>query len=305
MADAKILRIYLDDTPRERAERGDFNIINKIRNVFEARDFRVDLCANSEAERQKSATRRGYSLFHMDDPFHPRALTMRKAYFYPFWRIENSAKRWEWKIAKTPFDPTKISDKAATQFTNNWRKKLFTDLPEDTTGQGIVYIPLQGRLLEQRSFQHASPIEMIKTTLFHEPDRDIVIGLHPGEVYLPEEIDTLKALVDKNPRLTLSSAPMQDLLVKCDYVVTQNSSVVLWGFFLKKPAVLFAEIDFNHLTANIGKIGAEMAIRQAPDMTADYDRYLCWFLRDTAINGGSDQVEDQILKAVQNHGWKI
>ena len=95
MADAKILRIYLDETPLVRAQRGNFNLVNKIISVFEAHEYRVELKRNSAAERAKSATRRGYSLFHMDEPFHPRALTLRKAYYYPFWRIEDSAQRWE------------------------------------------------------------------------------------------------------------------------------------------------------------------------------------------------------------------
>jgi len=305
MAEAKILRIYLNDAPRSRAERGEFNIINKIRNAFEAHDFRVELRKNSNAERLKSATRRGYSLFHMDDPFHPRALTMRKAYFYPFWRIENSAKRWEWSIAKALFDPASVDEKIAKQFCDFWRSKLFKDLPGGNNTQGIVYIPLQGRILEQRSFQFASPVEMIKSVLVHDQVRDIVIGLHPAETYLPEELDTIKALIDTNPRLLLSKARTQDLLVACDYVVTENSSTAMFGFFLKKPAVLFAKIDFNHIAANVGDLGAEMAIRSAPDMNVDYDKYLCWFLRETAINGGSEIVEEQILKAVRRHGWQV
>jgi hypothetical protein len=35
----------------------------------------------------------------MGDPNHPRALMLRRSYFYPFWHIETSARRWEWTIA--------------------------------------------------------------------------------------------------------------------------------------------------------------------------------------------------------------
>ncbi len=39
MAEAKILRIYLDDTPRKSAEAGKFNIFNKIRTPLKAAGF--------------------------------------------------------------------------------------------------------------------------------------------------------------------------------------------------------------------------------------------------------------------------
>lgn len=305
MAEAKILRIYLSDIPRKRAERGNFNIINKIRSVFEQRGFRVDLCRNTQAERLKSATRRGYSLFHMEEPFHPRALTMRKAYFYPFWRIETTARRWEWQIAKTVFDAGRIDADAARKFCDRWRGTLFSNATLQTSRQGYVYVPLQGRLLQQRSFQAASPLDMIRLLLLHDPHRRVVAGLHPAEIYLQEETDALKALIDTNPRLRLSSMPMQELLAGCDYVATENSSVALSGYFLHKPAVLFAQIDFHHIAANAATLGAAQAIESAPGLTPDFDRYLFWFLGMTAINGGAPEVESQILETVRGHGWHI
>lgn len=305
MAQAKILRIYLDDIPRARAERGEFNIFNKIQSAFERQDFRVELRKNSEAERLKSATRRGYSLFHMDEPFHPRALTIRRAYFYPFWRIETSAKRWEWQIAKTEFNVEKIDAAAARQFCDRWRKTLFEEQKPGHAPDRYVYVPLQGRLLEQRSFQTASPLEMLRLLLLHEPDRRIVAGLHPREIYLQDEIDALSALIGANPRLQLSTEPMQDLLAQCDYVATENSAVALSGYFLHKPAVLFAQIDFHHIAANACVLGAEAAIKSAPRLTPDFDSYMFWFLRLTAINGGAPEVESQILETVRSHGWQI
>jgi len=305
MAEAKILRIYLDDIPRARAERGNFNIINKIQNVFERHGYRVEFCRNTDVERLKSAARRGYSLFLMDDPFHPRALTMRKAYFYPFWRVENTAKRWEFEIAQTPFVPDETDPEEARKFCNTWRRHNLAKTPLGGETDGSVYIPLQGKLLEHRSFQTASPLEMIKRVLLVEPSRSINIGLHPGETYLPEELDAVHRLVDANPQLLLSSEPMPVLLSRCDYVVTENSSVALTGFFLHKPAVLFAQIDFHHIAANVKALGAESAIKRAPNMTPDYDRYLHWFFKGTALNGGAPEVEDQILDMFQRRGWLL
>ena len=273
MTIAKILRIYLDDISLARAKGGDFNLMNLIRRAFESRGFRVEFCKNSDAARLKSATRRGYSLFHMDEPFHPRALTLRKAYYYPFWRIEASAKRWEWEIAKTAFDPAAVDPAEAERFCRFWRKSLFGLTEPANAREGFVYVPLQGVLLEQRSFQTLSPLNMIATVLQHDPDRQVHAGLHPGETYLPEEIAALNALADANPRLTLTDAPMTDLLARCDYVATENSSVALAGYFHHKPAALFASIDFHHIAANVADLGAN--------------------------------AEDRILDMVRRKGWQV
>ncbi len=305
MARGRILRIYLDDIPRERAAKGNFNFVNRIRNAFESQGFRVELCRNAEAERLKSATRQGYSLFHMDDPFHDRALTMRKAYFYPFWRIEPTAERWDYEVARAGFDPAIVDPVAAERFCRNWRYELFPRGALDGDPAGHVYIPLQGRLLEQRSFQAARPLDMIEAVVRHEPRRDAVIGLHPGETYLPEEIDALKALIDRHPRLRLSSAPTTALVAGCDYIVTENSSVALYGFFAKKPCVLFAKIDFHHIAADVAATGAAKAIAAAPEMAPDYERYLFWFLRMTTISGAAEDAEARILETVRRHGWQV
>ena len=304
MSDQRILRIYLDDQLRGDAIDGHFKIMGRIKNAFEGQGFRVDYVKNSDAERAKSIMRRGYSLFYMDHPLHARALTLRKAYFFPFWRIEKSAKRWEWDIAKAPFKPSDIDPNKAKKFAD-YRRGLFLDGRAPMPSEGIVYIPLQGRLLEQRSFQTQSPLDMIRTTLIHEEMRDVVVGLHPGETYLPEELAALRSLVDKEPRLQLSSLPAVELLQHCDYVVTQNSSVALMGYFFNKPAVLFAQIDFHHIAANVSELGAQEAIQSAPSMTPDFERYVFWFLRDTAIHGGQDDVEDRILDEVRQRGWGV
>jgi hypothetical protein len=305
MTGAKILRVYLDETPLLRMKRGNFNFLNRLRRAFEAQEFRVEFRLNSEAERLKSVTRRGYSLFHMDEPFHPRALTMRKAYYYPFWRIENTAQRWNYGVAQSAFDPTSIDPEEARTFGRVWRKTIFGRPSVATATDGYVYVPLQGRLLEHRSFQSTSPIGMINALLRHEPDRQIILGLHPRETYLPEDLDALKQLIDGYPRLRLSSAPMDTLLANCDYVATENSSVALAGFFLSKPAVLFAKIDFHHIASNVFDLGEEAAIKAAPTLSPEYEKYLLWFLKHTSIVGGAEDAEAQILKAVRHHGWDV
>lgn len=305
MTAGQILRIYLDDESLARAKTGDYNIINRIRQAFERQGFRVELRRNSDAERLKSAARRGYSLFHMDEPFHARALTLRRAYFYPFWRIEASAKRWEWEIAKTDFRPEAIDPAAATAFCNAWRKRLFGKKADNARRDGYVYIPLQGRLLDRRSFQSASPVEMIQAVLDHETTRKIAVGFHPNESYSEQEKRAVETLASKHPRLSIATADMADLLSGCDYVVTENSSVALSGYFFHKPAILFARIDFHHIAVNAAPPGVERAFEAIHDAAPAFDAYLYWFLKLTAINGGSDQAEAQILDIVRRRGWQV
>lgn len=305
MADAKILRIYLDAAELARAEAGEFNIVNRIATAFRSQGIRVELRRNSAAERMKSAARRGFSLFMMDDPFHPRALTLRRAYFYPFWRIEASAKRWEWEIAKACFDPGAIDRQAAKTWCDAWRKRLFETAADRPDRRGLVYVPLQGVLLERRSFQSISPMGMIEAVLTHDPDRKVVVGFHPNEIYAPEETEAVAALAARHPRLRISTEPMPQLLANCDYVVTQNSSVALSGYFFHKPAVLFARIDFHHIAADAGRMGTEAAFWAVTRNSPDFDSYLYWFLKLTAINGGSDLAERQILDTVRRRGWQV
>lgn len=301
----RALRIYLDDIPLQRAQRGNFNLINRIRGAFESRNFSVELRRNSAAERLRSAAFPGYSLFHMDDPFHARALTLRRAYYYPFWRIEKSAKRWEWDVARDSFYPDTINGEAARKFCAAWRKRLYNMADAPIEGKNMVYVPLQGRLLTRRSFQAQSPLDMLSTLIAHEPDRQIFTSFHPGEAYADEERDAIADLVKRAPNLRVVSDPMETLLANCDYVATENSSVALAGFFFRKPAVLFARIDFHHIAANVETLGAEVAIRSAPGLSPDYDRYIYWFLQLTAINAGTESAEAQILAASRRHGWPV
>ena len=289
---------------RKRARNGEINIFQRIVNAFEGIGFRVEYVNSTEAERAKSVARRGYSLFYMDHPFHKRALTLRKAYFFPYWRIERSAKRWEWDISKSEFDAGTVDPDDAKNFSDYWRGYLFKDRVQRDPN-GMVYIPLQGRLTEHRSFQTQSPMDMVRTVLLHDRRRDIVLGLHPGETYLPEEIEALRNLVDKEPRLTLSSEPATTLLQRCDYTVTQNSSVALMGFFIHKPTVLFAKIDFHHIAANVEHLGARAAIAAAPRMRPDFDAYMHWFLKQTAIHARQPNTESRILNEVRKRGWEI
>lgn len=305
MAEPLILRIYLDDELRKSAMAGGHNFIGKIEQVATKAGFRVEYRQNSGIERLKSATRRGYSMFHMDDPEHDRALTFRRVYEYPFWAIENSAKRWDWRVAQAVFSVNEVPRKEADQFYNFWKNRLFGDAANATERGGFVYVPLQGKLLAHRSFQCCSPIEMIQHVLAQDADRPVVATLHPHEVYSDRDLMALDELEQSHPRLTVKTGNMQAMLQNCDYVVTQNSGAAFSGYFFGKPAVLFGRIDFHHIAANVQAQGVEQAFEQVQTLTPDYAGYVHWFWQIMSINAGRPEAEDKIKQAMIRAGWPM
>ncbi len=230
-------------------------------------------------------------------------MTIRLNYFYPFWNIERSAARWEWPVAQARFDPQQVPQKEARQFTRYWRKRLFKGAADQTGRDGVVYVPLQGRLRSNRSFQFCSPLQMLTLLAAQEKRRDIVATLHPKETYSAQDLAELHALADRHPHLRIAQADMVQMLQRCDYVVTQNSSVALSGFFFGKPVVLFGRINFHHIAANVHDLGPQQALSQGPMLTPDYDAYLWWFLQHMSINAGKAEAETKILQAIRRAGW--
>lgn len=299
----KTLHIFLAQALKSSAEQGSHNLMNRIETAMSRVGYTVDYHLDTPENRRASQWLKGYSLFHMQDPFHERSLNLRRAYFYPFWRIENTAVRWDFRVAQMPYPAEKQDPNMAKNFANNMRKWHFKYV--DITRDGFVYIPLQGRISEHRSFQTCSPLEMIEKTLASEPDREIIASLHPSEVYTDSERDQIAALEKRHARFSLSEHGSDVLLPACDYVVSQNSSVAIKGYFLRKPSVIFGQIDFHHVAGNVGKIGLEAAFRHCQRTDINYDNYLFWFFRKTAINGGNEKAEDRILDAMQKGGWEF
>lgn len=299
------LDIYLDDALLASAKAGRHNWFGLVRRAFESAGATVRFRPDDGIERMAASGRSGHALFHMAEPAHPRALTTRRAYVYPFWRIEKTNRRWETEVALAPFDQDTIDPEEAQRFHRFWRRRLFGDAPESATREGFVYMPLQGRLREHRSFQSMSPLQMIEATLAAEPARDIRATLHPKEDYDAQDLAALDALVARHPRLSLSDAPAEALLSACDYVVTQNSAVAFSGYFFGKPAVLFARIDFHHVAASVPAVGVDQAFRQVRDASPDFAGYLYWFLQRMAINAGKADAPARILDTVRRRGWDV
>ena len=289
---------------KQSAEKGAHNFIARIVNVAVASGFEVEYRPNTAGERAASANLPGYAMFHMNEPTHDRAMTMRRVYYYPFWQIERSGKRWEWRVAHAQFDAAQIDQAEAQRFFTFWRKRLFGEVGEVGSG-GLVYVPLQGRLTEHRSFQTCSPIEMIEAVLEHDPNRRVVATLHPGESYTDREIATLERLEKQHSRLQIESGQMEKWLAACDYVVTQNSSAAFAGFFFQKPCITFARIDFHHISAHVPNLGRAKAFAQVLGDAPDYAAYIWWFLQEMSINAGRPEAEAKINAALLRGGWPM
>lgn len=305
MAEPRILRIYLDPTMLRLAREGGFGFVSAVTKTFEAQGFRVDLVRNSYDQRAKSGARRGYSLFLMDDPFHTKALTMRKAYYYPFWRIEATSERWEFDVAHKSFDPGEIDTILAQNWYEKWRKWLFKKGPSEATRDRMIYVPLQGLLNDHRSFQTMSPLNMIQEVQQYAGDRRILLGLHPGETYEPEELAALETICAEDSRISVQTGGMEDALKTCDFVVTQNSTAALSAMFFGKPAALFAKTDFHHILPNVGDHGPKEAMRIAEGAALPYAPYLYWFIQLNAIKADEEGAGPKIIAACHRHGWEI
>lgn len=302
MTDEKRVTLYLTEYLLWRVRRGKSQFLGELLRVFDSRGWRVQYRGNSLEDRMASVARPGWALFYEDEPMPGRCLTMRRSYLDPFWHIERTGKRWDWDVAKTPFQPDAVDPNRAAQFGNFWRKRM--NLPAARPGQGIVYVPLQGRLLSQRSFQSMSPIDMVRAVAKREKSRQIVMTLHPGETYSDLERAALDKLMT-DPRIVLAASPMEDILPQCDYVATQNSSVAISAYFLEKPVVLFGQIDFHHIAGSVPRDGLAAAFDHLSGPAPDYARYLYWFFQDQSLNVWRPDFADRLTKRFEALGLTL
>lgn len=302
-SEPRIARLYLYPDLRRRVEEGRRGFLTTLCGVLRDNGFDVRICGDDPDELAKARDRSGYSIVRMIDPPSPRGVTFRRTYFAPFWHIERSAARWDWPVAKASFDPADVKPHKAERFMTNMRARHF---PGATTSRdGLVLIPLQGRLLEKRSFQTCTPLQMVQAVLEHDKTHRIHATLHPSETYSPQEIAALEDLSHRFPRLSYGKGETDRFLPVCDYVVTMNSSVALAGYFLEKPAALFGRIDFHHIAAKAHDLGAEATLGAVPDLRPDYAAYLWWFLRDMAIDDSRPDAETRIVQALVRAGWPM
>lgn len=294
----KEVRFYLERDLRKSAEAGQHNFIGQIASVLQSTGLTVTY-------RETPRAGKGWSLTHMKPPPDAQGLVFRRVYHYPFWQIDQTDKRWDWDTANAPFDGGSVNRQEADRFFGFWQKRLFGDSALQTQKDGIVYVPLQGRLLQHRSFQSCSPLEMIQNCLAHDTKRQIIATLHPKERYTNAEITALERLEAKHPRLDVRMGEMDTLLQRCDYIVTQNSSAAFSGMFFGKPTLRFAKVDFHHITvaADLDDLagGFEAVQIHAPD----YAGYLHWFWQQRSINAGRPEALDRIAERLRRFGWPV
>jgi hypothetical protein len=295
------LHIHLHDSLRARAQAGDVPLFTHL--AASLPGWRLHFQPDTPLARLKTRLRGGYGLFHMQPlPAGGHILCLRRAYIYPFWRIERTHLRWEFDAARLPFDPVAIDPAIAARFVARWRPKLLGDRP--ITRAGFVLVPLQGHLQTARSFQSMSPIQMIEQTLARDP-RPVIATLHPNERYTDAERRALAQIATRFSRFSLSDKPSADLLAACDLVVTQNSSVALTGFFAAKPAILFGQSDFHHIAASVPRDGLDAAFAHPTPPLDVFYRYLHWFFTQTTINAGSPDAPTQLNARLRALGWPV
>jgi hypothetical protein len=237
----------------------------------------------------------GHHLVHNRAVTEPHTLCLRRAYIDPFYRIEASNDRWDWDVAHKEFVPAT----SPNWFLKYWRDQVFAG--HEIRQDGHVFMPLQGKLRERRHFQAMSPVDMIAATLQAEPQRRILATLHPRETYSD---DDRAALAQFGDRFEVSARNSMSLLAGCDYVVTENSGMAFLGYFARKPAVLFARIDFQHIAGSVPLSGLAKAFAN-PGQTPPFAAYLHWFLRENAISAWNDDAPSRILHRLREHGWPI
>ena len=305
MSARETVTFYLHPQLRKQAERGNHNFINKVAEVLTEAGLEFAFDGDDDLARLRARTRPGYSMFLMDEPVNARGLTFRKTYVFPFWHIEKQAVRWEWPVAQEAFDPWAQDAQKSANFYRFWRQRLYAEGPKYARKDGFIYVPLQGKLLQKRSFQFCSPMDMIKTVLEQNPNRQVVVTLHPSETYTAAEQRALEELLVAHDQLFVRIGHMERHLQNCDYIVTQNSSVGFKGYFFGKPLILFGKADFHHIALNVQQIGVEAAFEQVDGHEPHYAAYLHWFLQRRAINAGRPESKTRIRNVLRNHGWPV
>ncbi len=299
------VRVYVHSGMKRRAESGSHAFLNKLEAVLQHSGFEVTLHTDGPESEFSELGHVGYHLCWMQDPVTGRGLTIRRNYIDPFWKIEKSGARWNWPVVRKRFDASVIDLSRASRFAAMLRSRV---LPEHTgrlLAEGYVLVPLQGRLLQHRSFQDCSPLQMVEALLRFERKRDIVLTLHPGERYSDLELEALERVCKRRSGVALSEVDTKQLVYACDYIVTQNSSIALWGYLLRKPAILFAKIDFHHVALRVNEKTLEGAINMIGGHNPDYDRYLWWFFQEQSINANKVEAEDKIARRLRYHGWPL
>lgn len=290
---AERLNLYLPEHLRQGHEAGQVNIVTRLLAALPG--WEIVWRPEAEGATQPHA---GFGLTHMQEPRREGVLCLRRAYWYPLWRIEPTNERWNFAVARKVPDYRRIPPRARA-----FHARLVERVLEGrvATREGFVFAPLQGRLCEHRSFQSMSPVAMLETVLDAQP-LPVMATLHPAETYCEADHAALARLA-AHPRFRLVERPAADLVAACDFVVSQNSSLALQAMIAGKGAVLFAGIDFHHPAGSVPRDGLARAFEIGQVPPARIADYLWWFFRQEAIDAQADDAPARIRALLDAQGW--
>ena len=292
----KTLRIYLDHEMKKRTEARKHNFLFHVQQAVESKGWQVEYCVDSDEEMVKSIGRDGRALFHMGPATNRDGLTFRLAYVYPFWKIEKTAKRWDFEIAGEKFDQSLIDPAIAKDFVDRARRRLFGWMTDSQNVRDVIYVPLQGWLLHHRSHQKCSPIDMVHQVVETFPFDRIEITMHPRASYSKAELDALHEAINGHSLARISYDSPKAVIPSSKLVVTQNSTSAFQGLFFNLPVVLFGKSDFHHASRTLENIGEDRP---------NHEKFLYWFLQEKSINAGRDDVQTKILDRMRELGWAL
>src|SRR5690606_38887834 len=132
-ADARIMAGHMETTPTLRvhlhghmlasARAGSFPAMAVLADAVRAQGWRVAFAPASDAPDPEPPPG-DYALLHMKRPLHPRCLTLRRAYHYPFWNIEPVAERWRFAVARAGLHPETVDPARAAAVAQNLRPRV-------------------------------------------------------------------------------------------------------------------------------------------------------------------------------------
>lgn len=241
---------------------------------------------------------------------HENVLSIRETAFKGFWTLENAQFRDNFRLAKEEFNPELLPKRRARQFSRallNREGLRSRSLPnaQPINEDGLILVALQGRLFDHRHEQFCSPIEMMRLVRAHEPNKRVMIRLHPSDDYGVEELKCLENLCEEF-NFERSHASLADELTQTRYVVTMNSSVaqtaMLWGI----PSLLFAHADFHHICVSLHhESNVEDAFEKIQTHRPDFERYLLWYLSHNMLDFRSKLSRPQAINMMADLGFPL
>ncbi len=278
------LKFYFNHNHHEKVVRNNHDYFNGLLKSLQMRGFKVSLGVISEDTPYVAGLLEDYAILDKLLLDRENCITVRRAIYIPYWSYENAQYRDGFRLYKKRFNPNKIYEDEAQEFAAKIRKRnIGVKWPVEDFGEA-VFIPLQGRLQDQRYGQSMSPLDMIRTVREHEPDRELLLSLHPGDDNSREALDALEA-VCKEVDARVVDMPNSMLMRKSKYVATMNSSLgfeaMVWGL----PVMLFADADFHHMAVNVKDYeNISEAFEAIHGEVPDFSKYIKWYLDDNMIS---------------------